>query len=104
MMSTQKISCLAVELKIFYASDVDDTQSGVFCRSPITPRFFNRAARSEGSVPGTFTAAKHILDARASVPVVPFGTVAVSENRRPIPGGSTHLKILSFARGFFNLF
>jgi hypothetical protein len=33
-MSTQKISCLAVELKIFYASGADDNASGAFCRSP----------------------------------------------------------------------
>jgi hypothetical protein len=36
-MSTQKISCLAVELKIFYASDADDNASGAFCRSPPEP-------------------------------------------------------------------
>jgi hypothetical protein len=71
-MSTQKISCLAVELNFFYASDADDNASSVFCRSLKTLRFFDLAAIPKESVSGTFTATKQFLDARASGPVVPL--------------------------------
>jgi hypothetical protein len=71
-MSTQKISCLAVELKIFYASDADDNASGVFCRSPPeTLKPSRPAADSKGASRCFDTAAGLRLDARGPRAVAP---------------------------------
>jgi hypothetical protein len=92
-MSTQKISCLAVELKIFYASDADNNPNGAFCRSPSEP--IGVAARPptlKGASRCFYTAVGLGLDAHGAHAVAPS---AVREDASPIVGS---------AAAIFNLF
>ena len=70
-MSTQKISCLAVELKIFYASDADDNPNGVFCRSPPNPSHFPPGRQLKGASRCFYTAVGLSLDAPGARAVAP---------------------------------
>src|ERR1044071_94855 len=87
-MSTQKISCLAVELKIFYASDADDTQSGVFCRSP----------NPSNPPPGRLTQRE-----RAAVFIRQSGLVWMPTALRPLRPADAS-PIVGSADAIFNLF
>lgn len=91
-MSTQKISCLAVELKIFYASDADDNPNGAFCRSPPNFSNFPPGRQLKGASHCFYTAVGLRLDAHGARAVAPF---AGRDDASPIVGS---------AHAIFNLF